>query len=60
MTPLHWAVEKENSEIVKLLVKAGANKEFMSKFGETPMSMALKKQNHDIIQLLNDDKMNLL
>lgn len=52
MTPLHWAVHHENLKLVELLLEAGANRNVVSVFQKTSLSIAVEKNNHDIIQML--------
>ncbi len=44
-TPLHIACEKENIEIIKLLVEAGADLEIKNVGRETALSIVVKKNN---------------
>lgn len=59
MTPLHWAVHHEHLKMVELLVNAGAQKHFISIFGDTPLLMALENNNHDIVQMLKMDHVSM-
>ena len=53
-TPMHRAIEKDNIEIIKLLIfKSGnANLNFADRQGKTPLTFAIAKGNLDIIELL--------
>ena len=52
MTPLHWAVAKNQKECVELLLKHGANTEARSKFDKTPMEIASDNNNADLFEML--------
>lgn len=52
-TPLMEAVEKQNVQLVKLLISNGADKNLQTQEGMSAMTIAEKKGNKDIIQLLN-------
>src|SRR5215467_12273645 len=39
-TALHWAVQRDNSEIVELLIAAGANARAVTRYNVTPLSLA--------------------
>lgn len=51
-TALHRAVEAENTELVKLLLSAGAKVNAKNCLDETPLSIARENENEDIIRLL--------
>src|SRR5689334_23334963 len=52
-TALHWASDKEDLELVQLLIKAGADVNAKTRLaGITPIFMAAKNGNASIIQLL--------
>ncbi|KAJ8678873.1 hypothetical protein QAD02_014660 [Eretmocerus hayati] len=48
-TPLHWACKRNYQDVVVLLLKSGANKDILSKKGESPASVST---NPYILQLL--------
>lgn len=52
MTPLHWAVENNFPNISELLLEHGANPNFCSKFGKTPLSMANEKGDLALVELM--------
>lgn len=52
MTALHWAVEEERTELVKLLLKHGASPVAMSKYGETPLSIAEEMGYREVVEIL--------
>jgi GA-binding protein transcription factor, beta len=52
MTPLHWAVEREFTNIVQILLSHGADPHAISKFRKTPYSLAQAHNNVDILKLL--------
>lgn len=51
-TPLHYAVYKEDAELVERLLKAGAKPNVVNDFGSTPMSEAAAAGNAAIIKML--------
>ena len=51
-TPILEAVRCSNLEIVRLLVKYGADTSIKNKYGERPYSLAIKNGNREIIELL--------
>lgn len=53
MTPLHWAVEGDYPNLVKILLKYRADPNAESKHCETPISIALEMGLDDIYQMLN-------
>ena len=54
-TPLHGAVRAENcSEIIKLLLKQGADIEGVNKNGDTPLESAVLNRHHRAVQVLLD------
>lgn len=52
MTALHWAVEEEHTELVKLLLKHGASPVAMSKYDETPLSIAEEMGYREVVEIL--------
>lgn len=52
MTPLHWAVEKEKLETIKVLLQNGADPTMVNKFDKTCFDIANDSERHDIIDLL--------
>jgi ankyrin repeat protein len=55
-TPLMQAVQGEHVQITSLLLKAGANLEFIDQRGRTALTMAKKAGNGDLINLLQYKK----
>ena len=51
-TALHWAVYYSDVELVKKLIKQGADVKAKNEFGATPMSQAATAGNADVLQLL--------
>ena len=39
-TALHWAVDRDDTEIVQLLIRAGANVKATNRYGATPLWLA--------------------
>lgn len=52
MTPLHWAVEKEKPETVRILLQNGADPTMVNKFDKTCFDIANDSDRKDIINLL--------
>lgn len=52
MTPLHWAVENQNVDVITTLLQAGADAYTLSKFDKTPVTMARDSGRHDIAELI--------
>lgn len=55
-TPLHWAVEEDYPNLVKLLLEHGADPNAESKTGETPLSIALELGSDDLFQMMSTYK----
>lgn len=53
-TPLHLAVERQHSQIVRLLVREGANLNIVDKDGDTPLHEALRHHTLSQLRLLQD------
>jgi len=51
-TSLMLAIERNNYEIAKLLIKIGADIDAINNKGQTALSIALKNRNFKIIELL--------
>jgi len=51
-TPLHWAVEADDQEIVELLIHAGANVATANRYGATPLWLACVNGNASIVEKL--------
>ncbi|CAK9292875.1 unnamed protein product, partial [Gordionus sp. m RMFG-2023] len=54
MTPLHWAVESGELDIVELLLKSGAWPSARNKFDKTPMDIAILNYRDDMITILKN------
>lgn len=52
MTPLHWAVENDYPNLVKLLLQYGSDPEAESKYKDTPISIASDMGFDDIFEML--------
>ncbi|KAI1289605.1 Arf-GAP with SH3 domain, ANK repeat and PH domain-containing protein 1 [Halotydeus destructor] len=57
-TPLHFCVEQNQSECMKLLLRSGANATLKNAKGQTPLDLAKEKQAENIIELLEHALMN--
>ncbi len=53
MTALHFAARCNRSEIIPILLKAGANKRMKDKNGQTPLQIAKKAKATKVIKLLS-------
>ncbi|MHC4534324.1 MAG: ankyrin repeat domain-containing protein [Planctomycetota bacterium] len=51
-TPLHYAVQNNQKEIVHLLISKNANVTLKTRLGQTPLHIALDRGNKDIVELL--------
>src|SRR5687767_2410202 len=51
-TPLHWAAHNGDADLVKRLLKAGAQATARNEYGATPMSEAAERADAAIIKLL--------
>ena len=54
MTALHWAVYHDATEIVALLVAAGADVKVANRYGVTPLALACQNGNEEVVRLLLD------
>ncbi|XP_036359245.1 B-cell lymphoma 3 protein [Octopus sinensis] len=60
LTPLHTSVQKQNIEMVRKLLKAGADPDSKDyKSGRTPLFFAVENKNEDIIKLLLENKASI-
>lgn len=55
-TPLHWAVDEDHPNLVKLLLKYGADPHAESKAGETPLTIALQLRFNDLWRMMSTYK----
>ena len=53
-TPLHWAARQGRTDIVELLLDAGANKDVKNEYGSTPLNIAADRGFTDIVMMLLD------
>ena len=53
-TALHWAVHRNNADMVSALLQAGADPSANNRYGVGPLSLAAQNGNADILQLLLD------
>src|SRR5437773_8806998 len=51
-TALHWAAQRDNSEIVDLLIAAGANAKSQTRYNVTPLALACMNGNAGMIERL--------
>jgi ankyrin repeat protein len=51
-TALHWAVYRQDAELVKTLLAHGANPKVVNTFGSTPLTEAIKVTNLDLVAML--------
>jgi ankyrin repeat protein len=54
-TPLTYAIQKENIEIIKILIEHGADINCKSK----PLLLAIKKENIEIIKILIENNVSV-
>jgi ankyrin repeat protein len=52
MTPLHWAVRSDDVEMVRVLIRAGANVKASSRYGITPVFLAAQNGNAAMLETL--------
>jgi ankyrin repeat protein len=53
-TALHWAVHKNDAELVDLLLEAGADVSVANRYGVRPISLAAENGNAEILEALLD------
>src|SRR5262249_20636383 len=51
-TALHWAVDQDDLETAKLLLRAGANVKAANRYGVTPLSLACTNGSGEMVELL--------
>ena len=51
-TPLHWAVHRNDVELVDVLIRAGANVKATNRYGVAPVSLAAENGNAAVIERL--------
>jgi ankyrin repeat protein len=54
MTALHWAVQRDDTKMVEMLIRSGANVQSASRYGVRPLALAAVNGNADILKLLLD------
>ena len=52
ITPLHFAVQKGDKDIIEILLRAGANPNVKDIFHRTPLHYAIDGDNKDVIRLI--------
>jgi ankyrin repeat protein len=52
MTALHWAAYRDDTEVAKLLVDAGADVKAENRYGVTPLSLACQNGDTALVELL--------
>ncbi|KAH0545822.1 hypothetical protein KQX54_003273 [Cotesia glomerata] len=55
-TPLHIAIQQENVEVTKFIIKNGINVNITGRDGQTALTIAIKKNNLELFNLLWDPK----
>jgi ankyrin repeat protein len=51
-TPLHWAVQRDDHEMTRLLLGAGANAKNVNRYGVSALSLACTNGNGSIVEML--------
>jgi ankyrin repeat protein len=51
-TALHWAIRRDNTEMARLLIAAGANPAAATRYGITPLHLAASNGNAEILDIL--------
>ena len=51
-TALHWAASGDDSEVVEMLIRAGANAKTANRYGVTPLWLACMNGNATVIEML--------
>src|SRR5262245_37143040 len=51
-TALHWAANKDDAEVVDLLIRGGANVKALNRYGVTPLWLAAMNGNAAVIEML--------
>jgi ankyrin repeat protein len=54
-TPLHFVIEAEREDLVKLLVNLGANVDIPNEDGETPLDVAIRLERMSMIEFLSEN-----
>jgi ankyrin repeat protein len=52
-TPLHWAAENGQTEVVRLLLERGADTHVCDYGGDTPSELGSEMGHHEIVELLS-------
>ncbi len=53
-TALHWAVQRDDTKMVEMLIRSGANAHAANRYGVRPLALAAVNGNADILKLLLD------
>jgi len=56
---LHYAIDENNKEIVKFLIKNYINIDNQNRFGQTAIMFALRERKYDIVNLLLENKVDI-
>lgn len=56
MTPLHWAVEQEHTDVINIILDYGADPNLVSKFNKTALNLAMEHDRMDIVDLLRQER----
>src|ERR1700730_2066658 len=54
MTALHWAVQRDDTKMVEMLIRSGANAQPANRYGARPLARAAVNGSAEILKLLLD------